>query len=546
MPSERSAVREGNEEPMTNDRIHDIIQIGYGPVGQTHAALMGQRGHDVAVFERHAGLYALPRAGHIDHEIVRVFQSIGAAEAIMEDAFRCTTYGWRNQHGETLLDIDWSRDGISGWASDYLMYQPYVEDALDTAVRRHSNIQIHHGWEAVNLEILPDHVAVTLARGQLDNNGVYVHQGERRTVRGRYLVGADGANSFTRHSAGIQLDDLGFREQWLVVDFRQKRPLSFEFDNGQICDPARPLCLFQLGRTHRRFEFMVLPGEDPVDIAKPKNIWPLVSRWVSPDDVELIRSTVYTFRSANADRWREGRILIAGDAAHLMPPFLGQGMCSGIRDVANLAWKLDLVLRGISGEQLLDSYTPERRPHVGEIIEQAVALGKVSCTVDPAEAAIRDEAFLSGNVPPPSPFPWLQSGILSAQAPSLAGRLGPQSRIEIDGRSALADDIVGAGWQYIGRSSAIQGLDEEARKLFDALDVAILDIEAADGVRDVHNVYDMFLSAAGVDAILVRPDFYIFGAVGPDSSVATLVAEVRAKLKIISPVTSALADRSKP
>ncbi len=515
---------------MNTERIYDVVQIGYGPVGQTNAALLGQQGHDIAVFERHTGLYALPRAGHIDHEIVRIFQSIGAARAILDDAFRCATYGWRNQHGETLLDIDWSKEGVSGWASDYLMYQPHVENALDTAVRRNASVEINHGWEAVDLEIRTDHVAVTFAEGHLDAAGSYVYSGERRTVRGRYVIGADGANSFARERGGMSLEDLGFREQWLVADFRQKAPLSFEFDNGQICDPARPLCLFQLGKTHRRFEFMVLPGEDPVALAKPDNIWPLVARWVKPDDVELIRSTVYTFRSANADNWRAGRIMIIGDAAHLMPPFLGQGMCSGIRDAANLSWKLDLVLRGLADEGLLDSYMPERKPHVGNIIEQAVALGKISCTIDPDEAKARDAALLSGNLPPPPPFPWIFQGILSSRSPDLAGRLGPQAHIEHGGRTGLADDVVGAGWQLIGRSVAIAGLDGQAIETLDALGCRILDLDDPAGARDIDGAYGTFLSDAGVEAILVRPDFYIFGAVTAEWRVNDLVRELGEKI----------------
>lgn len=518
---------------MDSEQIFDVIQIGYGPVGQTSAALLGKLGRTVAVFERHAGLYALPRAGHVDHEIVRIFQSIGAADGVLDDAFRCSTYGWRNQHGETLLDIDWSQEGVSGWASDYLMYQPYVEKALDEAVRRYQTVDIQHGWEAIAVERQSDLVSVTFAKGALDEAGKYVQSGERRTVRGRYLIGADGANSFTRENCGIVLNDLGFREQWLVVDFRQKRPLSFDFDNGQICDPARPLCLFQLGKTHRRFEFMVLPGEDPEEIATPENVWQLVSNFLTPTDAELIRSTVYTFRSANAEHWREDRALLVGDAAHLMPPFLGQGMCSGVRDVANLAWKLDLVLRGAAPETLLDTYMLERKPHVGDIIEQAVALGKVSCTIDPEEARLRDEAFMSGNVPPPPPFPWIVDGIISQSAPELSGRLGPQGRVKLGDTTGLADDVLGGGWQLIGSADEISNVGAEARQVIERLGMITIRLGEAGGVVDIDSTYARFLEAAGASAILVRPDFYIFGAVLPGASLDALLAELSDQLGLL-------------
>ncbi|MDB5577572.1 MAG: hypothetical protein JWR80_2748 [Bradyrhizobium sp.] len=518
------------------DQIHDILQIGYGPVGQVGAALFGRLGHNVAVFERHGGLYALPRAGHVDHEIVRNFQAIGAAEDVLKDAYRCSTYGWRNQHGETLIDIDWSQDGISGWASDYLMYQPYVEDALDRAARRAPSVQIHQGWEAVAIEQHSDHVEATFAAGALDDSGQYIHTGVRRTARGRYLIGADGANSTTRSSAGIELEDLGFRERWLVVDFRQKRDLSFEFDNGQICDPARPMCLFQLGKSHRRFEFMVLPEDEPDTLVTPEAVWSLVSRWLSPEDADLIRSTIYTFRSANARAWRSDRILLAGDAAHLMPPFLGQGMCSGVRDVANLAWKLDLVLRGQAKDTLLDSYIVERKPHVSNIIEQAVALGKVSCTVDVEAARQRDEAFFTHQVPPPPPFPWIEKGILqrspSVSAAAVVGQLGLQARISRgEGPAALADDVVGAGWQLISRNGAGAVESQIGRAVIGALGVLELNFAGRDGkIVDHDGLYGRYFDETGIDAILVRPDFYVFGAVDPGQTADGLLIDLADQL----------------
>ena len=506
--------------------IYDIVQIGYGPVGQTNAALMGDRGHKVAVYERHSGLYALPRAGHLDHEIVRVFQGLGAAEKVMEDAFRCANYCWLNQNGETLLDIDWSQEGISGWSSDYLIYQPYLENALDAAAQGHSSVTVNFGWEAIAQETHTDYVEVTFAKGCRNEAGEYLHTGETQTVRGKYVVGADGANSFTRQSIGTELDDLGFREQWLVTDFRQKRPLSFDFDNGQICDPARPRCLFQLGKTHRRFEFMVMPGEDPKQLVSPDNVWSLVSTWFGPEDAELIRATVYTFRGANAQSWRSGRVLLAGDAAHLMPPFLGQGMCSGIRDVTNLSWKLDLVLRGLADETLLDTYMTERKPHVGDIIEQAVALGKVSCTVDEEEARQRDEAFFSGKVPPLPPFPWITHGILQDGRSELIGHLGLQARVEFQGNEGLADDVAGKGWQLICKAGVPVTLDQENSEVLAALNVHVLELDGDNGIRDIDGFYETYLADANVDAVLVRPDFYVFGVVDKQWSINDLVSDL--------------------
>nr|WP_186447987.1 bifunctional 3-(3-hydroxy-phenyl)propionate/3-hydroxycinnamic acid hydroxylase [Rhizobium sp. SJZ105] len=511
---------------------YDVVQIGFGPVGQVSAAALGQRGHKVGVFERFGSLYALPRAGHVDHEIMRAFQSIGAVEKMLDDAFRCSKYGWRNQHGHTLLDIDWSYDGISGWASDYLIYQPYVEDALNQAVRRHPSVDVHHGWTAVGIEPGDKWVEVELAQGVLEGT-TYRLTGERRRVRGRYLIGADGANSIVRSLSDIPMVDKGFNEQWLVTDFRQKMPLHFEFDNGQICDPARPMCLFQLGRTHRRFEFMVMPDDDVSDITSRESVWRLVAPWITPEQAELIRATVYTFRSANAARWRSGRSLLIGDAAHLMPPFLGQGMCSGVRDAVELAWKLDLVLTGKVSDQLLDTHMIERKPHVDAITDQAVALGKVSCTIDPAAAALRDQAFLSGNVPPPPPFPILEEGILDdGQGPANArvrGRLGPQGVIKVGDRESLADNVIGPGWQLISRDDVTATAQTRTKTILNELDVKLLNLDSK-RLLDTNGTYKAYLEEIGARAILVRPDFYVYGAVEADETLDRLIGELSVKL----------------
>lgn len=517
----------GKDTVLASERMYDVVQVGYGPVGQVCAGLLGRKGYDVAVFERHSGLYALPRAGHFDHEIMRVIQSLGAGSAVQEDLFRCSRYEWRNQHGETLVDIDWSRDGVSGWASDYLFYQPHVENALDAAVRQCPNVSVEHGWEARAAREFADHVEVDLRAYHLNEDGSASY-GAERTVKARYVIGTDGANSIVRAESGGEMEFLGFDEQWLVTDFRQKRPLNFEFDNGQLCDPARPLCLFQLGQTHRRFEFMVMPDDDIDELQKPESVWSLVSDWLSPDDAELIRSTVYTFRSGTAAPWRKGRVFLAGDSAHLMPPFLGQGMCSGIRDATNLAWKLDLVLRGAARDKILDTYECERKPHVREIIDQAVALGKVSCTIDPEAAAERDRMLLGGEVPQP-PFPWLREGILqrnpSTKSALLVGRLGVQGKVEINGEVGLADDLIGHGWHLISQRDIAAGLGDAERQIFDDLGIRTL-VVGDHGLTDVEGTYRDYFEAHGVSAVLVRPDYYIFGALEDGQPLAALICDL--------------------
>ena len=202
----------------------------------------------------------------------------------------------------------------------------------------------------------------------------------------RYVVGCDGARSIVRRFMGTELDDLQSHERWLVVDVLLQRERPDLGDHSiQFCDPARPATYVRGVGNRRRWELMLMPGDDPTAITRPEAIWALLSRWVTPQEATLERPAVYTFHSVVARGWRAGRLLIAGDAAHQTPPFMGQGMCAGIRDAANLAWKLGAVVRGDAPPGLLDTYESERSPHVREFIQTAVRLGGVIQTTDPED-----------------------------------------------------------------------------------------------------------------------------------------------------------------
>lgn len=485
----------------------DIVQIGYGPVGQTFAALAGKLGCKVGVYERYPTLYGLPRAGHIDHEIMRIFQAIGGAAAFEPHALRSNKYEWRNVAGQLLLDFEWNADGVSGWASDYLIFQPDLEKMLHGIVEQTSTVSVNFGQEAIGIKQYPDHVALTVRDA--------AEPKKTRTVTARYLVATDGGNSFARNALGLDWRDLGFSQPWLVVDFREKRPLSLPFENGQICDPARPMCLFQLGKEHRRFSYMVMPGEE--EWAKsPEAAWSLVRPWVGPDDVELIRQATYVFESKLLENWKIGRVLFAGDSAHVMPPFMGQGMCSGIRDGTNLAWKLARVLAGQSSEGLLDSYCVERKPHVADLIRLSMDVGRISCTTDPEVARKRDAALLAGQRPDAGLFPGLVSGIVVSGAntveAALVGRLGPQGMIRLNGKDGRADDLLGGGWQLISLHDPRSSLSTRSRNILDEVGAKIIHFGTSTGAVDIAGFYGSYFEQHQVSAILVRPDFYIYCA----------------------------------
>ena len=339
-------------------------------------------------------------------------------------------------------------------------------------------------------------------------------------MRARWLVGADGANSFVRETSGISRRDLGFQERWLVVDAEphDMGALAHLPIASQRCDPARPTTIVQSGPRHRRWEFMLLPHEQPSDFEDPERVWALLEPWYRPQDGPLTRSTVYEFRSMVADQMRKGHVLIVGDAAHLTPPFLGQGLCSGLRDAANVAWKLDLVLRGVAHERLLGTIEAERQPQNEAVIRLAIELGKVLCQLDPEAAAERDAMLRAAGPPPPLELAPLAAGLLHqpiGEPDPLAGTLSVQGVVERAGREGRFDDVVGGGFQLIvADGDPLEGLSRRERKLLDtlAVTVASLDPAAPHGVRDRDGRLTAWLSEHNAHAVLVRPDFYVFGA----------------------------------
>jgi len=516
--------------------VFDVILVGYGPVGQTMAALLGSKGHRVAVFERWPTLYGRARAGHVDHEVMRTFQSLGVADAVVENATMADKYVFRNAAGETLMSFDYGAPGISGWLSDYIVYQPDIEDALHTAVRRSPAVQVHQGWEAVSVHQDAVGVELGVRNVDLEADGQSVLGDEVRTVRARYLIGADGANSLVRSAVGIGWTDLGFRSTWLVVDLVPTGPMHFEYDNVQVCDPARPHCLFQLGRHHRRFEFAAVPGEDPARLCDPDVAWQLMRQYdVTPANAVIERQAVYTFGSSIAERFHAGRVFLIGDAAHLMPPFMGQGMCTGLRDAANLAWRLDMVLNGSADKALLDSYEVERAPQADALVRMSVAAGEVSCTFDPDVAAARDEAFRSGTMPPPPQIPGLHAGLLAGGDDRLAGTLAPQGRVRTGGTVARFDDVFGAGWALVAGRPVDAALGPDERAVLARLGARIVVIDEA---IDVDGTYRDYFAQAGRLAILQRPDFYVYGSATDLAGVNDLVR--RADKAVPAPAGTAL------
>ncbi len=524
---------------------YDVAIVGYGPGAQCLAALLAKEGHRVAAFERYPHLHNLPRAGHIDHETLRLVQGLGDADAFAETLWEVRgDYVWLNGAGELLMlqpALD-TGDAASGWWSDYTQWQPNLEAIFDGAARR-AGADVFLGWQAVGLERVGGGVQLKVAQTVLDTGRRPAVTDESRVIETRFLVGADGAGSFVRETLGIAREDLGADQRWLDVDMRTLHEITFTPNIGQICDPARPRMLMPLGATHRRFEWMLLPHESVEEMEQPETAWALLEEFeVTPETHKIARQIVYTFQARIADRWREGNVLLSGDAAHTMPPFAGQGLLSSLRDSSNLAWKLALVLQGRASETLLDTYEAERRPHVLAWTAISLAEGRVSCELDPERAAERDRRMLSGEASMPPELPRLGPGVFQTDPDGFIGTLGLQARVAIHGATGRFDDLLGPRrWALLTRGgTAAEYLDGARSRTLAGLGgitVEVLPPGSAprDGaIVDLDGRYGAWLDEHGVDAVLTRPDFAVFGAAGELAGLPNLIDSLDRRLGGVS------------
>ena len=461
----------------------DVLIAGGGPTGVTLAILLAKRGVNVIVAEKEMEIFPLPRAAHVDHECMRILQEAGVAVEVMTTSRSASRYDFLNARNELLLCFAGADQiGPGGWPVANMIHQPSVEAALRRSLLANSGAQLHGGWE---LKACAD-----------DGSGVtalvVTPEGER-TVRARYLVGADGARSPLREASGIAFDDLNFEEPWLVVDMLVDDPARLPTANLQICDPERPTTCVLMAEGRHRWEFMIKPGETSEQVSDDAFVEKLLEPWNVKGAVRIERTAVYTFRARVAEKWRKGRILLAGDAAHQTPPFAGQGMCSGLRDAANLAWKLAAVLHGEAQDQLLDSYQREREPHARATIDMAIMMGRLVCTTNKWSAFVRDMklkiAGKLGKLPDgPTSYPPISNGVILAGSPA-AGSYFPQYVAQ---NGTRLDSLIGIGPHLLSREDL-----------------------AEDHLKPFAEPLAAWFESAHADAVLIRPDRYVFGTGSP-------------------------------
>lgn len=518
---------------------YDVVIVGYGPTGMLAAILLGRAGHEVAVVERHRSLYNLPRVGIVHDDVLRMFQEIGCIDQVLPATRFLPVYELA-RNGRVLLSSEVAPEATHGWPEYLSVYQPAFERELDRLARAEPSVTPLQGETAVGLSQDADTVTVTTTGSD----------GHERSLVGRYAIGADGGNSFVRRALGVEYEDLGFDQDWLVVDGRETRPRAGLPAMRQICEPEQPGVTLAMGPHHRRWSFMIFPGESPETAVEPANVWRRLDRpeGATPDELELVRVAAYRFRSLCAERWAVGRVFLAGDAAHQMPPFLAQGLCSGLRDVHNLSWKLDLVLRGRAGEALLDSYVEERGPHVRATIVESMRVGRIVNERDPERLRQRDAELLARQAEQRSTagqeeliayrVPGYAAGAIARGGVPGAGDAFLQRRVRLDGRDGRFDDIAGRGFLVLARDDPSPVLRPDDLAVLRAVGGRVLQVvpdgpAPAEGGRlvDLDGDYGRLFDAYACEALVKRPDHYLFGTARHLRDLPALLADLQGQLR---------------
>lgn len=497
----------------------DVVVIGCGPVGMILASLLANEGVSVLAIERHSEVGYRPRARHLDGEAMRVLQTIGVAERC-EDVMPAFGGGLRliDAAGRTMLEqkFDAVKRGSQGWFDDYQMFQPLLLALLDEHLQASDTGSTRLLCEATAVTQESDHARVDLINRDT---------GSSEHVTASYVVGCDGAGSMVRGQVESTLQSLGPDHPFAVIDatpVREGFSLPDPTYSNLVCNPRRPHYVSPgHGPVPIRFEFMVLPDDDAEEMVTPAGVARLTQPYVSEGDVRIDRAAVYVFHSLILDRWRVGRVLLAGDAAHVQPPFLGQGLCSGVRDASNLAWKLAMVCHGRASERLLDTYQSERGPHARDWIIEANRIGGIVMTTDVAEAEARDRSLLAGEFRGLRPItPHLGPGLSDDPTPPV-GSLAPQPVLG-DGRRL--DDVVGSRFVIAATGELWDELSPALSEAVDSAAHAVVLSSESKATASLLAHYDC-------GAVVVRPDRYVLGVADSVPALDRLIRTVSSVLR---------------
>ena len=519
----------GSTLPAARAPEYDVVVVGLGPVGAVAAHLLAREGLSVLAVEPSLEPYDKPRAIGIDHEALRVLQKVGITDelSLFMGPYRASEY--RSATGEVLRRIvPQPEPHPLSWPPYNTFIQPELERLLRSGLAHWPNLDTALGWRCQSVDQDDTQAKLVLQ----DVNG-----DAERTVTSQYVIGCDGAWSPIREAMGLELEDLVFDEPWLVLDILVNDRAVLPDATVQYCDPARP-CTFVHGPADlRRWEIMLLPGEAPMDMLKNDVIWSMLERWLTPEQGRIWRAAAYQFHALVCSEWRRGRFFVAGDAAHQTPPFMAQGLNQGIRDVANLCWKIGEMLRHGAHPALLDTYDEERRPNARAVIELTKNLGKLICERDPIAAAERDRRMLEemhagkGEIVRQDLLPPLNGGFLlvdekGGYAPG-TGSVFPQPWVKTEAGLRRMDDAIGARFLMVVQPDwAPTAADCSLAERLGVTFAAVAGRPASDGVIGIleeAGLIETWMCRYGLAAVLVRPDHIVFGSTNGAGGEAALL-----------------------
>jgi 3-(3-hydroxy-phenyl)propionate hydroxylase len=488
---------------VTTSDSYDVAVIGYGPTGATAANLLGQLGLKVLVVERDLDVYNRARAISTDEEVMRIWQSVGLADRLQQDMLPDRPLTFVDVNNVPFIDLKISPRG-SGHPPQQFLYQPAVDHVLREGVQRFSNVDVLLEHECLRVVSKGDEVELMLA--DLRNDTF-------KRVRASYVIAAEGGSSPTRGQLGVGYTGRTYTERWVVIDTKVLKEWD-AYDRLRFhCNPDRPTvdCPTPLG--HHRWEYPARDSEDEQELLREDAIWKVLGdQGITTDNVKILRAVIYSHHVRVADRWRVGRVFLAGDAAHAMPPWIGQGMSAGVRDAANLCWKLAAVLHGQAPDSLLDSYQAERKPHVTEVTRRAVRTGRVITERNPALARVRNHVMRTLlRVPALSAqldkLTWIpaaryREGFFASDKHRARGWQIPQPWVtDADGASARLDDVLAGQWAILHI-----GLPPSGTRAWAELGVPTVEV--------VEPTLIDWLRKRKAAAAVLRPDGFIYAAAG--------------------------------
>ncbi len=525
----------------TAARYFPVVVVGAGPVGATAANLLGTYGVATLVVDRETSVVDYPRAIGVDDEALRTLQTVGLADDVLRDAIQNVPLKFFTARGRCLADVRPARQEY-GWYRRNVFVQPAAEAVLRAGLKRFPPVEVELGTELRTLTQDADGVTLQLR----DANG------REQEVRASFVIAADGGRSPIRRQLGVPMEGATHPYKWVVIDCAND-PLDAPY-TALHGDPRRPYVCAHMPDDYRRWEFMLFPGEDADEMLAPDRVRELLRPHVhDPAAVEVVRARVYTHHSRIAARFVVGRVALAGDAAHLMPPWAGQGLNTGLRDVTNLCWKLAAIVDGAARPVLLDSYEHERRPHAQAMIDLSTTLGRILSAGRGGSAHVRDLLLRGAALAPPlrrwieemrfKPMPHYGDGFVAGASTgaraACVGRMLPQPIVEaLDGAHLRLDDVLGPGFAIVGfEADPLDGLTPEQLAVLRRLEARVVKvIESRAGeryrgepcvspetvvVEDVHNDLRTWSAAHRCRVVLVRPDRYVAaaadrGGIGPE------------------------------